>query len=244
MKTFILEWNPAISSYLESDFRMDIGFLEFGDFNWSVWEHDKARSGDNFYLVRCGAPPTGIVMKGFFTSNPYRGQDWSGRGREVYYMNLRPTFMVSPDHPKGILSTGLLEKAMPDFEWNGGHSGRELPGTYRKILDELWNDYESRFQVRDFDGVLADRSGRPEAGIDEAIALASEALFDRKDKDGKPAILNALASGLAGTTERDKICGFLSPIIQETAWTAGEIRDKGFPEEIIDSLVSQIPSNA
>ena len=242
MKTFILEWNPAISNYKDEYFKADIGCLEFGDFYWSVWEHDKARSGDNFYLIRCGEAPTGIVMRGFFTSAPYRGQDWSGRGREVYYMNLRPTFMVCPDHPKGILSTGLLEKAMPDFEWNGGHSGRELPGTYRKILDELWNDYESRFRVRDFDGVLADRSGRPEAGIDEAVALASEALFEKKDPSGSPLVLQAISFGLAGMTEKDKICGFLSPVIRDTAWTAGEIRDKGFSEEIIDSLAFQIPS--
>lgn len=243
MKTFILEWNPAISSYLEDDFRMDIGRLEFGDFNWSVWEHDKARSGDNFYLIRCGEAPTGIVMKGFFTSNPYRGQDWSGRGRVVYYMDLRPTFMVSPDHPQGILSTGVLEKTMPGFEWNGGHSGREVPDRYRKTLDNLWTDYESNFRTQDFDGILADRSGRPEAGIDEAVSLASEALFDRKGQDGKPSILHSLAVGLAGRTDEERICGFLSPVIRDTAWTAGEIRDKGFSEEIIDLLVCRIPSD-
>ncbi len=243
MKTFILEWNPAISNYKDEYFKADIGCLEFGDFKWSVWEHDKARSGDNFYLIRCGEGPTGIVMKGFFTSEPYRGRDWSGKRREVYYMNLRPTFMVCPDHPKGILSTGLLEKVMPGFKWNGGHSGRELPETYRRILDELWIDYESDFRARDFDGVLADRSGRPEAGIDEAIALASEALFDRKDKDGAPLVLQAVSSGLAGTTEKDKICGFLFPVTRHTTWTPGEIRDKGFSEEIIDSLVYRIPSD-
>ena len=232
MKTFILEWNPAVSSYLESDFRMDIGFLEFGDFNWSVWEHDKARSGDNFYLVRCGAPPTGIVMKGFFTSNPYRGQDWSGRGREVFYMNLRPTFMVSPDHPRGILSTGVLEEAMPEFEWNGGHSGRQLPESYRGILDGLWGSYESRFRARDLDGRRADRSSRPVAGIDEAVALAAEALFDKKDPDGTP-----LAAGLAGRTDEERICGFLHDVMVDTGWTAGDIREKGFPERIVNTLV-------
>ena len=152
-------------------------------------------------------------------------------------MNLRPTFMVSPDHPKGILSTGVLEKAMPDFEWNGGHSGRQLPEAYREILDGLWGGYESRFRPRDLDGELADRLGRPEAGIDEAIALASEALFDRKDKDGKPAILHSLAAGLAGRTDEERICGFLHDVMVDTGWTAGDIREKGFPERIVNTLV-------
>lgn len=237
MKTFILEWNPAISNYKDEDFKEDIGFLEFGDFNWSVREHESARSGDNFYLVRCGEAPTGIVMKGFFTSAPYRGRDWSGKGREVYYMDMRPTFMVCPDHPRGILSTLVLEEAMPGFEWNGGHSGRLLPEAYRTILDGLWDSYEARFRPRDLDGRRADRSARPRAGIDEAVALATEALFDRKASDGTPLILRSVSAGIAGGTEEEKIAGFLSPVIQDTEWTAGKIREKGFPEEIIDSLL-------
>ena len=239
MKTFILEWDPAISNYKDEDFKEDIGFLEFGDFNWSVREHESARSGDNFYMVRCGKAPTGIVMKGFFTSAPYRGKDWSGRGREVYYMDLRPTFMVCPDHPKGLLSTGVLEKAMPAFEWNGGHSGRELPESYREIMDGLWVGYEASFLAGDLDGRLADRSARPGAGIDEAVALATEALFDRKEPDGTPLILRSLSAGLAGGTEEEKIAGFLSPVLHDTEWTAGEIREKGFTEELIDYLLSQ-----
>lgn len=63
-------------------------------------------------------------MKGFFTSAPYRGEDWPRGECMVYYMDMRPTFMVCPDHPRGILSTKALEEAMPEFEWNGGHSGR------------------------------------------------------------------------------------------------------------------------
>lgn len=238
MRTFILEWNPAVSDYKDEDFRKDIGFLEFGYFNWNVWEHEEARSGDNFYLVRCGVPPTGIVMKGFFTSAPYRGEDWPRGGRKVYYIDMRPTFMVSPDHPRGILSTGVLEEAMPEFEWNGGHSGRQLPEAYRGILDGLWGSYESRFRAKDLDGRRADRSSRPMAGIDEAVALAAEALFDKKDQDGTPLILQSVSAGLAGRTEEEKVTGFLSPVIRNSGWTAGDIREKGFSEEIIDSIMS------
>ena len=30
---------------------------------------------------------------------------------------------------------------MPDFNWRGGHSGRELPTHYESILEELWYNY-------------------------------------------------------------------------------------------------------
>ena len=127
---------------------------------------------------------------------------------------------------------------MPEFEWNGGHSGRQLPEAYREILDGLWGNYESRFRAWALDGRRADRSSRPKAGIDEAVALAAEALFDKKDQDGTPLIIRSVSAGLAGQTEEEKVTGFLSPVLTNTGWTAGDLREKGFSEMIIDSLVN------
>lgn len=237
MKTFILEWDPAISDYKDDDFRRDIGFLEFGDFSWSVREDDKARSGDNFYLVRCGGAPTGIVMKGFFTSDPYPGKSRSGKGQDFRHMDMRPTVMVCPEHPKGLLSTGALETVLPGFEWDGRHSIRELPRESRSLLDSLWEGYLAGFAEDDFDGILADRCRRPEAGIDDAALLATSAHLEQKDLDGYPAILHPLAVGLAGKTEEERICGFLHDVLEDTDWTPGAIRDKGFPEHVVDTLV-------
>ena len=82
------------------------------------------------------------------------------------------------------------------------------------------------------------RDNRPDAGIDEAVALASEALFDKKAPDGTPLILHSLSAGLAGRTEEEIIRGFLLPVIKEKEWSVGEIREKGFSESIVDSLMS------
>ena len=62
MKTFILFWNPAISSYTPDDFQKEMEKLSRHDFhfNWSVWEHEKASLGDRFFMVRCGDGNTGI----------------------------------------------------------------------------------------------------------------------------------------------------------------------------------------
>jgi len=54
MKTYILFWNPAISSYKLDDFQEKLGELENNDLNWSVWEHEKVSCGDRFFMVRCG----------------------------------------------------------------------------------------------------------------------------------------------------------------------------------------------
>lgn len=222
MKTYILQWTPEDSPYKEEDFLDDICALEFGDFSWAFPDPTPARSGDNFYMVKGGDGPSGIVMKGFFTSDPYPDGG-------SFLMRMRPTFMVSPRHPLGLLS---------DFPWSGAPSGMELPWPCSLELARMWEEYESRFGESDLDGVMADRSRRPEAGIDEAVSLASDALFDRREPDGSPAILRSLSAGLSGRSTREKICGFLQGVLGTKEWTAGEIREKGFPEEVIDELVA------
>ena len=67
MNTFLLLWNPAISSYTIDRCEEEFDFKEatLGDFiddeqyfpwdlNWSVWEWDKARKGDRFFMLRVG----------------------------------------------------------------------------------------------------------------------------------------------------------------------------------------------
>lgn len=235
MKTFILEWNPEISSYRIEDFENDLHYIEYGEFNWSVWDWRSARSGDNFYMIRCSGERNGIVMKGFFTSDPYEADDWSGKGREVHYMDFRPVVMVHPETGR-MLGVEALEAAMPDFLWNGGHSGRELPEGYVGILNGMWDEYLAAGPV----GVNGDSSAvndTPAAGIDDAVSAAAEYLFDRKDGLGNPLVLHSLAVGLRGKTDDDMVCGFLHSVMQEGGVTAGELRERGFSERIVDALM-------
>ena len=139
MNTVILFWNPAISSYTLERFKNDLTNLD-DTYDWSVWEHDKAKYGDRFFLVRCGEGNTGICMSGRFSSHPFIGEDWSGRGREVYYMKMLPDYIIDSE-VNPILTTKELQKAIPDFNWTGGHSGRILPPEQAVVLEKLWSQY-------------------------------------------------------------------------------------------------------
>lgn len=139
MNTVILFWNPAISSYTLERFKNDLANLD-DTYDWSVWEHDKAKYGDRFFLVRCGEGNTGICMSGRFSSHPFIGEDWSGRGREVYYMKMLPDYIIDSE-VNPILTTKELQKAIPDFNWTGGHSGRILPPEQAVVLEKLWSQY-------------------------------------------------------------------------------------------------------
>ena len=111
MNTVILFWNPAISSYTLERFKNDLANLD-DTYDWSVWEHDKAKYGDRFFLVRCGEGNTGICMSGRFSSYPFKAEDWSGRGREVYYMKMLPDYIIDSE-VNPILTTKELQKAIP-----------------------------------------------------------------------------------------------------------------------------------
>lgn len=139
-RTFILMWNPEISSVKLEDYNSSIPEMMCEHYNWSVWEHDKARKGDRFFLVRCGNGNTGIVLSGIFDSNPYQSGDWSGKGRKVFYMDMTPNYIADPEKAK-IVTTKELQNAIPTFEWGGGRSGRMLTEEQAKALEVIWHKY-------------------------------------------------------------------------------------------------------
>jgi len=138
--TVILMWNPAVSSVKMEDHNAGIPDLFTEEFNWSVREHDKAKCGDRFFLVRCGDGRTGIVMSGVFDSQAYQPRDRSGKNRQTYYMEMAPNVVLNPEVAP-MVTTAELEQAMPDFQWSGGHSGRILPQEYAKKLEGMWEEF-------------------------------------------------------------------------------------------------------
>lgn len=154
MKTFILFWNPSISND-KGEGRIDfIKALNEGyDYSadWAIWDWKEAQEGDRFYKVMCGnADPklNGIIEAGFFASAPYQGEDWSGRGRTVYYCDLEYDSVI--DYNKiSPLTAEILAEAIPDFDWTGGHSGRVLDEESANMLYYLWNEHLLAHDVLD-----------------------------------------------------------------------------------------------
>ena len=143
MNTVILKWNPAFSSYEMWRYLLDLrGAIKTGtcEFNWSVWDFDKIHAGDRFYWVKLGYGQTGIVSSGLITSEPYRDVDWSGKGRETYYVDFVPDVMLNPD-TLPILTSHELSDAIPDFDWFKGHSGMVLSEDQALRLENVWQSF-------------------------------------------------------------------------------------------------------
>ena len=144
-QTFVMRWNPEISSHKVVDFEhamedfYDDGFY----YDWSIFDYEKVHVGDRFFMLKVGNGNTGIVMSGIIVSLPYKDEDWSGRGRDVRYVRMIPDCMVHPDKTE-IISTQSLDEELPGVNWNEGHSGVLLTNEQAGKFDELWHNYMNR----------------------------------------------------------------------------------------------------
>ena len=145
-KTFIMRWNTDISNYKLSEFEdaMEDFFDEGFYYDWSIWDYQKAHIGDRFYMIRTGEGANGVVMRGTIIGSPYPDEDWSGKGRKVYYIRMSLSNMIHPKRTPLLLTTDELTEAIPDFNWKEGHSGEILNDTQSAKLEEVWADYIER----------------------------------------------------------------------------------------------------
>ncbi|MBQ6064191.1 MAG: hypothetical protein IJK87_11290 [Prevotella sp.] len=138
-KTYLLRWNPGISSFTEGDYEECLAHAEEGKFplNWSIYEWEEAKAGDRFYMMRVGDGKAGIVFRGHFVSDPYTADDWAGSTRQRHYVDLVCMDAVAPGAVPP-LSLEKLQVAIPSIDWAKGHSGVLLPDEVAAELDELW----------------------------------------------------------------------------------------------------------
>jgi hypothetical protein len=152
MKTFILFWDTNVSEYSVEDFQEDIDSYDYYDTPWKVWEHDEASCGDRFFVVRLGEEKTGICMSGYFSSDPFKyDYDDDDNEEEVFCMKVDPEVMLNPDYCP-LLSIEKLSRAIPEFDWTGGKSGRQLDEKQARKLESIWkkhlNANEEMFMTR------------------------------------------------------------------------------------------------
>ena len=137
-KTYLMRWNPSISSFREKDYEKCVENMVHGMFrmNWSIYEWEEARIGDLFYMMRVGDDKAGVVFSGQFISDPYPADDWAGTTKRRMYVDMICTNPVEPG-AKPRISLEKLQKAIPDFEWSKGHSGALLSEEVATKLENL-----------------------------------------------------------------------------------------------------------
>ena len=140
-KTYLMRWNPSISSFTEKDYEECLENRIHGMFrmNWSIYEWEEARRGDMFYMLRVGDDKAGITFNGYFLSDPYTGDDWAGSTKRRCYVDMVCQNAVEPEEVP-FIPLSKLKEAIPEYNWEKGHSGELLPADVREKLDELWSN--------------------------------------------------------------------------------------------------------
>ncbi|MBQ6069329.1 MAG: hypothetical protein IJK84_07495 [Bacteroidales bacterium] len=162
-QTFILMWNPAISSVTMEYHQYCIENFDTEHFDWSVYEWEKAHEGDRFYLVRVGDGVTGIVMSGIFSSEPYIAEDWNEKrgSKQIHYMDMELNYIVNPE-TMPIITTAQLQDAIPDFDWEKGHSGILLTKKQAQKVERLFKQYLTEVMDKSDDkNMVIDTQDRP-----------------------------------------------------------------------------------
>lgn len=139
-RTYLMRWNPAISSFTEKDFEACVEDSVHGMFrlNWSIYEWQEARRGDFFYMMRTGDEKAGIVFCGQFLSDPYPGDDWAGSNKRRMYVDMVCCNAESGSAPH--ISLEELQASIPALDWQKGHSGELLSEEIAEQLDNMWVD--------------------------------------------------------------------------------------------------------
>lgn len=139
-KTYLLRWNPIISSLSLDEYRRAVKECPKGfEYNYSVHDWEQAHCGDHFYMFRTGDDYAGIIFRGVFTSNPEPGDDWAGQGKQRHYMDIFCCDCVPADQ-KPPIDIELLEKEIPSIDWRKGHAGELISREDAQKLDELWEE--------------------------------------------------------------------------------------------------------
>lgn len=75
-----------------------------------------------------------------------------------------------------------------------------------------------------------------EAGIDDAVDLATRVFFGKRDLDGNPEILHALNVGMSGNNKTEMIVGFLHDVLEDSDLTAEDLWRFGYSKLVIETV--------
>lgn len=140
---YLMRWNPSISSFTEKDYETCVSNMKRGVFllDWTIYDWHEARRGDFFYMMRVGDDKAGIMFSGQLISDPYPGDDWAGTPKRKMYVNM---LCMNPAEScaKPRISLNKIQAAIPEIEWETGHSGELISRDIAERLSELWDSDE------------------------------------------------------------------------------------------------------
>lgn len=141
MNTFILRWNPNISSYKMEQHLYLVSHIRKMEipvhFDWSIYDWHKAKDGDMVILLQVGTDDDGIAMIGKIAGAPVADDSWRKDGIKVHYVNITIFDAFNPSVQKEFRAENF-ENEFDEINWHKGHSGELIDKSVAKrLFDKL-----------------------------------------------------------------------------------------------------------
>src|SRR5690606_19503325 len=92
--------------------------------------------GDQFFLIRLGVEPKGIIACGYISSTPYLLPHWNIEKEQLGKQALRTDLLFKALSDTPIISLSFLQDKYPNYSWTPQMSGISIP---EDIAKELFN---------------------------------------------------------------------------------------------------------
>lgn len=242
MKTFILKWNPAISSVDMESMLWEIEELDdslYSEFNWSIFEWEKAEKGDRVFMLKVGRGKTGIIGSGWLLSDPYEDEDWRGTNQKRHYADILFDVLIYPQRNK-ILESKMLQQAIPSVDWKGGHSGVCISEKETKELERVWRDFLGESTPL----FTAHQDTIFQSLLTRAWGIAFNAHKGQVDKAGKDyftAHVMDVYDRVDLMYDNENICvteivALLHDVVEDSDWTFEQLQEQGFTTSVLEAL--------
>lgn len=201
MAAWLLTWNPDRYEWDNYDEECEeVSKAQPIEFEWSCISK-KAQAGDEFYLMKLGKPPRGIIAHGIITKGSFESEHWDDNkaDQNTNYVSGECDTLLNYKTQE-ILNASVLDERCPQQWWHPQASGIRIRDEVLSTLTELWTEV-----TRDYD-----YPGNPEESVyydNETIGITEGAkklvYTTRYERDPK-----VRREFLKGRHLKCEVCGF------------------------------------
>ena len=138
MASWLFTWNPAKYEWDKYDQECEEASEKQPIVDsWSCWSK-KTQAGDEFYLMKLGKPPRGIVAHGIIIDASYEAEHWDYDRAEktTNYVNGEWDTILNYK-TQAILDVSVLDEKLPQQYWHPQASGISIKDEVLPMLREL-----------------------------------------------------------------------------------------------------------
>ena len=193
MAVWLLTWNPDKWHWEDYDEECKGLTKDYPIMSWSC-RSKNVQIGDEFFLIKLGKPPRGIIAHGIITGEMFDAEDWNDDRASKHVSYIAGEWYTLLNYKtQDILDVSVLDEKCSQQYWHPQSSGTRIQDEVLPILRELWAEVSRKDPE---ESVYYPEGGRAEG----AAKIVYSTRYERD-----PAVRRAF---LKGKHLKCEVCGF------------------------------------